>query len=72
MITMNTLENMRFGKERALYASRGLTLQNCRFEGAEDGESALKESAEILARDCFLISDIPYGMSAVRALNAVK
>ena len=49
---MNTLENMRFGEERALYASRGLTLQNCRFEGAEDGESALKESAEILARDC--------------------
>ena len=44
MITMNTLENMRFGEERALYASRALTLQNCR----------------------------PYGMSAVRALNAVK
>lgn len=67
MITMNTLENMRFGEERALYASRGLTLQNCRFEGAEDGESALKESAEILARDCFF--DLRYPLWHVRGVR---
>ena len=50
---MNVLENERFGTERALYASRSLLLKNCRFAGEEDGESALKESAGIEARDCF-------------------
>ena len=39
-------------EERAFYGFRGVTLVNCRFEGAEDGESALKECADITAEDC--------------------
>lgn len=50
---MNTLEDRQFSAERALYASRGLDLKHCRFKGEEDGESALKESRNIRARDCF-------------------
>lgn len=47
-------ENMRmicgecFGEERALYGSRDVHLSDCVFDGAEDGESALKESSNIL------------------------
>lgn len=61
---MNVLENERFGTERALYASRSLLLKNCRFAGEEDGESALKESAGIEARDCFF--DLRYPLWHVR------
>lgn len=61
---MNVLENERFGTERALYASRSLLLKNCRFAGEEDGESALKESADIEARDCFF--DLRYPLWHVR------
>ena len=61
---MKILQNERFGAERALYGSRGLTLGHCRFEGEEDGESALKESSEICARDCFF--DLRYPLWHVR------
>ena len=40
------VENQRFGEERALYGARGLQVENCRFEGEEDGESALKEGRD--------------------------
>lgn len=53
-----------FAQERALYASRALHLQRCRFEGEEDGESALKESKDILAQDCFF--DLRYPLWHVR------
>ena len=43
----------RFGEERALYLLRDAAVNNCRFEGAEDGESALKECARIGVKDCF-------------------
>ena len=47
------ISGQRFSAERALYAARGVRLEGCRFEGEEDGESALKESRLILAQDCF-------------------
>lgn len=56
---MKEIKEERFGTERALYASRGIKLQNCRFEGAEDGESALKESRDIFAQDCFFALRYP-------------
>ena len=48
-----TIKEARFGTERALYAAKDLRLDRCRFEGAEDGESALKESRGILAENCY-------------------
>lgn len=49
---MKRVENERFGEERALYASRGLHVSHCTFAGEEDGESALKESRDVLAEGC--------------------
>ena len=45
------IEGKRFGEERALYESHGVWLQNCAFDGEEDGESALKESTDLLVQD---------------------
>ncbi len=40
------------GQERALYGLRDCDVVNCRFEGEEDGESALKECRGINVRNC--------------------
>lgn len=50
----------RFGEERALYGVDKLYIENCRFEGEEDGESALKECGEITAKDCFFDLRYPF------------
>ncbi len=50
---MKIIENQTFEEERALYGSDDVTVRRCRFEGAADGESALKESKNILVEDCF-------------------
>ena len=44
-------KNERFEEERALYGARDVILENCAFEGEADGESALKESEGVLAKD---------------------
>ena len=64
---MKILENERFGEERALYRSAGLCLKNCRFAGEEDGESALKESSDIEADNCYM--DLRYPFWHVRGLR---
>ena len=50
---MKTLQEQTWDQERALYGSRGLHLVRCRFDGPADGESALKECADITAEDCY-------------------
>ncbi len=50
----------RFGEERALYASHGIHLTDCRFDGEEDGESALKESSNILVERTFCNLRYPF------------
>ncbi|MBQ2735177.1 MAG: DUF3737 family protein [Clostridia bacterium] len=54
------MENQRFGDERALYESHGVWLKNCAFDGEEDGESALKESSDILVQDTFCNLRYPF------------
>ena len=51
---MEIIENKTFDAERALYGSRSLEVKGCRFDGPADGESALKESSDIIADSCFL------------------
>lgn len=51
---METIKNKRFGEERALYNSSNIKLVGCRFEGKEDGESALKESSDIIMESCYM------------------
>lgn len=54
------IENTRFGEERALYASENLILKGVKFDGEEDGESALKESRNIEAENCFCNLRYPF------------
>ncbi len=41
-----------YGSERAFFGVDDIEFENCRFEGEEDGESALKECGRVAARDC--------------------
>ena len=56
----NTVKNQTFDEERALYASDGLLVDHCRFEGPADGESALKESRNIEVRDSAFLLRYPF------------
>ena len=60
-------ENMTFPSERALYMTRGAQLVNCRFEGEEDGESALKESSCLQVERCYF--DLRYPLWHVKELE---
>lgn len=57
---MEIIENQTFDMERALYASRGVELKNCAFDGEADGESALKESRDIRVSHCFFNLRYPF------------
>jgi len=50
---MKEIKNETFSQERALYNSSFLRVISCRFEGKEDGESAIKESKNISVEDCY-------------------
>ena len=60
MKKIERIENQRFGEERALYGRRGLLVVGCRFEGPEDGESALKEGREITVADSYFALRYPF------------
>ena len=57
---MEIINNKAFDEERALYGSENLMLVNCRIEGEADGESALKESNNILVEGCFFDLRYPF------------
>lgn len=49
---MKIYKNRQFDEERALYAVNGALLENCLFKGEADGESALKESCNVVVKRC--------------------
>ena len=57
---MQIIKNGKFEEERALYGSKELRLINCSFDGDLDGESALKESSDIIAEECFFNLRYPF------------
>ncbi len=57
---MKTITGKNFDRERALYGSDGLVLRHCSFDGPADGESALKESRNVRAEDCFFNLRYPF------------
>lgn len=57
---MTIIENKTFDEERALYASDGIKAVSCRFDGPADGESAFKESRNIIAEKCFFNLRYPF------------
>ena len=52
--------NESFDEERALYDSNGVVVNGCRFDGPADGESALKESRNIVACDSYFNLRYPF------------
>jgi hypothetical protein len=57
---MRTIENQCLDGERALYGSSNILVRNCKFDGAQDGESALKEASDILVEDTFCNLRYPF------------
>lgn len=45
------IKDKTFDEERALYGSVEVSVENCRFDGPADGESALKESRHVVVKD---------------------
>ena len=54
------IENQEFDEERALYNSQNVIAKNCRFDGPADGESAFKESRDIMAEHCYFNLRYPF------------
>lgn len=57
---MREVYNLTFDSERALYGERGITVNNCRFDGPADGESAFKEGGDIITEGCFFNLRYPF------------
>ena len=57
---METIENKTFDEERALYGCADVMLVGCSFDGARDGESALKEARNIKAEACYINLRYPF------------
>lgn len=57
---MTRIENQTFDEERALYGSIGIEVNNCRFDGPADGESALKECKSVAVKDSFFNLRYPF------------
>jgi hypothetical protein len=54
------IENQEYDQERALYDSHNVIARNCRFDGPADGESAFKESSDIVAEHCYFNLRYPF------------
>ena len=57
---MKIIKDKSFDMERALYESDGVVLEGCSFCGEADGESALKESRDVKASNCFFDLRYPF------------
>lgn len=63
---METVCGKTFDEERALYALKDACVKECRFAGAADGESFLKECENVAVKDCYM--DLRYPMWHARSL----
>lgn len=57
---MTIIEKQTFDEERALYGAKDMVVTQCRFDGPADGESALKEAANIETNKCFFNLRYPF------------
>ena len=57
---MKIIENKVFDDERALYGSCSVKAVGCSFDGPADGESAFKESQNVVAEKCFFNLRYPF------------
>ena len=57
---MTVIQDQTFDAERALYAARCVLARRCTFDGPADGESAFKESRDIVAEHCLFCLRYPF------------
>ena len=57
---MDVIKNETLDEERALYGRDGILVENCRFDGPADGESALKECRHVEVKDSFFNLRYPF------------
>lgn len=55
-----TISGQTFDEERALYGQDGIVVNNCRFDGPADGESAFKEGKNIEVSNSFFNLRYPF------------
>ena len=69
-------ENKQFDEERALYGSKNIVVNNCRFDGLADGESALKECENVKVENTYLNLRYPFwhdhGLSIINSEMTVN
>lgn len=56
---MTEYKNKTYDEERALYGVKAAVIEDCRFEGPADGESALKETSGLAIRHCDFLLRYP-------------
>lgn len=69
---MKTIKNKIFDQERTLYAAQDLIIDNCKFDGPADGESALKEGRNIVVNNSFFNLRYPFWHDKKLAINKCK
>ena len=57
---MTIIERQTFDEERALYGAKDVVVNECRFDGPADGESAIKEAANVETNKCFFNLRYPF------------
>ena len=57
---MRVIEKQTLDKERALYGSKDIIINECIFDGPADGESAVKESSDVQVNKCFFNLRYPF------------
>lgn len=70
-LTMKLIENEVFPNERDLYGVTDARIVNCRFDGVEDGESALKEARNVILEGCYMNLRYPLWHDVGVTLNNV-
>lgn len=68
---MTVYHNKTYDAERALYGVHHAVIENCRFEGPADGESALKETAALTVKNCIFALRYPLWHTTGTALDGV-
>ena len=59
-IKMKLIQNQIFDAERAFYDVENTRVENCKFDGPADGESAFKECRNIEVSDCYFNLRYPF------------
>ncbi|MDE5548096.1 MAG: DUF3737 family protein [Clostridia bacterium] len=69
---MKVIQKQNFPNERDLYGAQDVALIDCSFDGAEDGESALKEAKNVSLTNCFMNLRYPLWHDKGVKLDGVK